>query len=251
MIFGIMNLKQSHARGTALTRPTALNTATLSARVGDLFAPGAVAAELRGPADPLLLLPAEAAFLGKAVPKRAQEFAAGRLCARRALAELGIADFAIAVADDRQPVWPYSMVGSITHTAGYCAAVVAERRNGRALGLDSEVVGDVNREIWSRICTPNETAWLESLPPSGRDAAVTLIFSAKEAFYKCQYPVAREGLSFQDVCVVPAAWGVPCGVFEIQALRGFAMSARTKQPMQGKYLFHEGFVTAGIDLPVT
>jgi len=154
-----------------------------------LFPPGAVAAELREPGDPQLLLPAEAMYVRRAVPKRVREFAAGRLCARRALAEFGIVDFPIQVADDRQPVWPGSMVGSITHTAGYGAAVVSERRSAAALGLDSEVVGDVKAELWPRICVPTESAWVESLPASEQAAAVTLIFSAKEAFYKLQEAV--------------------------------------------------------------
>jgi 4'-phosphopantetheinyl transferase EntD len=228
-----------------------VNPASLSPQVGKLFPLGAIAADLRGPGDPLLLLSAEAAFLGRAVPKRAQEFAAGRLCARRVLAEFGIEGFPILVADDRQPIWPDSMVGSITHTAGYCAAVIAGRRVARALGLDSEVVGDVNQEIWPRVCNSTEIAWLDSLPASERNAAATLIFSAKEAFYKCQYPVAGEALAFHDVSVVPAAWGTALGTFKIHPLRSIAIFANTMQPMQGSYLFHEQFVTAGIGLPAT
>jgi 4'-phosphopantetheinyl transferase EntD len=226
----------------------AMNPARLSASVGSLFPPGAVAAELRGPGDAELLLPAEAVFLGRAVPKRVQEFAAGRLCARRALADFGIVDFPIKVADDRQPVWPDTMVGSITHTAGFCAAVVAERRCAGALGLDSEVVGDVTAEIWHSICVPLETAWVRSLPASERAAAVTLIFSAKEAFYKCQYPMVREPLGFHDARVQAVGWGAADGAFNIHATRDIAISARTALPMQGRYLFHEGFVTAGIAL---
>ena len=83
-----------------------MNPAVLSASVGALFPPGASAAELRAPGDPALLLPEEAAFLGRAVPKRVREFAAGRLCARRALAQFGISDFPLRVAADRQAVWP-------------------------------------------------------------------------------------------------------------------------------------------------
>src|ERR1700720_856307 len=121
----------------------AMNPATLSPPLSGLFPAGVVAADLREPGDPALLLPAEARYLGRAIPKRAREFAAGRLCARPALAELGILDVAIEVGDDRQPIWPDSMVGSITHTAGFCAAVVAERRVVGALGLDREAVGEV------------------------------------------------------------------------------------------------------------
>jgi 4'-phosphopantetheinyl transferase EntD len=225
----------------------AINPANLSPLISRLFPAGVVAAEMREPADPALLLPAEARYLGRAVPKRAREFAAGRLCARRALAEFGIVDVAIEVADDRQPIWPDSMVGSITHTAGFCAAVVAERRMVGALGLDSEVVGDVGAEIWPRIGVPAETAWVQTLPASQHPAAKTLIFSAKEAFYKCQYPLTHERLDFQDVRV-EAAWDACQGRFWVHATRHLAVAQRTAMPMQGRYLFHQEFVSAGLSL---
>jgi 4'-phosphopantetheinyl transferase EntD len=225
-----------------------VNTANLSTNLASLFPPGVVAAELRGPGNPDLLFPEEAAYLGRAVPKRIGEFAAGRLCARRALAEFRIVDFAIKVADDRQPLWPDSMVGSITHTAGFCAAVVGERRRVAALGLDSEVVGDVKGEIWPSICLPVELKWIQSLPMSQQAAAVTLIFSAKEAFYKCQYSVVREPLDFHDVRVDAPAWGTADGAFEIHAMRGVAIAAHATLPLRGRYLFHEGWVTAGMGL---
>jgi 4'-phosphopantetheinyl transferase EntD len=225
-----------------------MNPATLSSSLSSLFPPGAVAADLREPGNPELLLPAEAMYLGRAVPKRVQEFTAGRLCARRALAEFGMVDFPIKVADDRQPIWPDSMVGSITHAAGFCAAVVAERLRAGGLGLDSEVVGDVNPEIWSSICVPFETAWIRSLPASEHAAAVTLIFSAKEAFYKCQYPMARERLNFHDARVEAVAWGATGGAFRIHATRSIRIAKFSALPMQGRYLYHAGFVTAGMGL---
>jgi 4'-phosphopantetheinyl transferase EntD len=222
-----------------------VNPATLSPALSKLFPAGVVAADLRDPGDAELLLPAEARYLGRAAPKRVREFAAGRLCARRALAEFGIVDFAIEVADDRQPVWPASMVGSITHTAGFCAAVVAERGLVGTLGMDSEVVGDVNPEIWSRVCVPVERAWLLALPASQQPAAITLIFSAKEAFYKCQYPVVHEPLDFQDVRV-ETPWGAEDCLFRIHPTRHIAMCKHAAMPMQGRYLFHQEFVTAGV-----
>ena len=225
-----------------------MNPASLSTRLGRLFSPGAVVATLREPGDPQQLLPEEAAHLGRAVPKRRQEFAAGRLCARRALAEFGMPDFPVRVAEDRQPIWPDSMAGSITHTAGFCAAVVAERRRIQALGLDSELVGDVKPEIWPHICLPDEIAWLRSLPASEQAPAATLIFSAKEAFYKCQYPVVHERLDFPDVRIEAAEWGASEGVFRIHPTRSIAIAAQRSLPMQGRYLFHERFVTAGMDL---
>jgi 4'-phosphopantetheinyl transferase EntD len=225
-----------------------MKPATLSSRLGRLFLPGAVAAELCGRGDPKLLLAAEAVYVGRAVPKRVQEFAAGRLCARRALAEFGIVDFPINAADDRQPIWPDNYVGSISHTSGFGAAVVAERAMAAALGLDSEVVGDVHPEVWPSICVPIETAWIESLPASEQAAAVTLIFSAKEAFYKCQYALVHERLDFHDVRVEVEAWGASRGTFRILATRNIALRTHTSLPVQGRYLYHERLVTAGMSL---
>jgi 4'-phosphopantetheinyl transferase EntD len=222
------------------------NPATLSPRLQSLFPPGALAAELAQPGDPASLFPEEAAFLGSAVAERAQQFAAGRACARRLLAEFGILDFPIKVAENRQPLWPEALVGSITHTNGFCAAVVAERTRICALGLDSEIAGRVRRELWRHICAADEINWLESLPESSRCAAATTLFSAKEAFYKCQYPLARQWLYFHDVRVELPAWGDARGTFLIHPTRDIAFSAHTEFPLQGRYVFHEQFVTTGL-----
>jgi 4'-phosphopantetheinyl transferase EntD len=225
-----------------------MNPAGLSTILSGLFPPGAVAAELHAPGDPSLLFRAERELLGRAVPKRVGEFAAGRLCARRALQELGVIDFPLRVGDDRQPLWPQAVVGSITHTTGYCAAVVAQRPWVHALGLDSEVVGDVNVEIWPRICVPAELAWIGSLPEAEQRAAVTLIFSAKEAFYKCQYSLVGERLNFQDARVEPAEWNLGRGGFHIHATRAIALPTADVQALHGRYVFHEGWLTAGMAL---
>jgi 4'-phosphopantetheinyl transferase EntD len=228
---------------------SAANPAVLSDAVRGLFPDGTVAAEMREPGDPSRLLPEEAACLTSgAVEKRRREFAAGRLCARRAMAELGVHDFALRVGADRQPLWPDSLVGSITHTGGLCAAVVAPKTSLAAVGLDSEVVGSVAPDLWPTICLPVELGWLESLPAAQRAAAVTLIFSAKEAFYKCQYPVTAEWLNFDDLQVEPLEWGPSAGAMQIRARRSLRIGDRVTLPVFGQYVFHEDFVTAGVAL---
>ena len=225
------------------------NPAILSSALGSLFPAAAVVAELRDPGEISLLLPAEAAYLGRSVPKRAREFAAGRLCARRALAEFGIADFPIEVAADRRPLWPPSIVGSITHTDGFCAAVVAERSSLVSIGIDSEGAESVKPELWESICVADEIAWLNSLAATQRRAAATLMFSAKEAFYKCQYPLTLQFLGFLDVQVQLPDWGAQRGIFTIAANRDIEVADHAVFPMCGRYLFHEQFVTAALCLP--
>lgn len=213
-----------------------------------LFPAGAFVAQMREPGDPGLLFPAEADCLGRAVPKRMQEFAAGRLCARRALAEFGIVDFPIIAASNRQPIWPGALVGSITHSGGLAAAVAAPKTRIAAIGLDSEVVDAVGRDIWPTICAPSEIGWVQSLPVDGQGPAVAFLFCAKEAFYKCQYPLTGEWLDFHDLCLTPADWGASRVAFSVRPLRRLGIEAYASPPWVGNALFHEHFVTAGVAL---
>ncbi len=223
--------------------------------VESLFPPGASAAELRSPGSFEMLMAAEAAAIEHAVPRRAAEFAAGRLCARHALAHLGIQDFPLRAASDRQPVWPESVVGSITHTAGFCAAVVGDKRSFFGLGLDTEAADAVKPELWGSICVAAELDWIGSLPEAARSRAATLIFSAKEAFYKCQYPSTGEWMDFADLLITPHDWGAAHGAFAIAPTRPLALFTRqagrslgTEPRMLGAYRFHDEFVSAGVHL---
>lgn len=226
--------------------------------LASLFPDGVVAAEMQAPGDASLLAPEEAAVVANAVPKRVGEFAAGRLCARRALAELGIVDIPVGAAPDRQPIWPEGIVGSITHTDGLCAAVVAERKLMRGIGIDAEPAGSVKAELWRRILIRTELDWLASLEVHERAAAATLIFSAKEAAYKCQYPATGERLSFSDLSVTVSDWGAERGALRVTPTRAIALGRLTTPEIEsaaccelpGAYRRNDGFVSAGIFLPV-
>ena len=91
--------------------------------------------------------------------------------------------------------------GSITHCTGVAGAVVAPVSKVQSLGVDVEVIDAVNEHLWPRVLNASEHAWLQSCPAGERRIWATVIFSAKEAFYKCQYPIAAQWLEFQDVQV--------------------------------------------------
>ena len=204
----------------------------------------------RIPGDPGDLHPVEAEHVAKAVPKRVAEFAAGRACARAALAEFGVRAVTLPAAPDRQPLWPDGFIGSITHTAGFCAAAVARRSNILAIGLDTEIAGAPTEDIWPVISRGEELAWIRSLPGGDRYAAITLLFAAKEAFYKCQYPLVGEWLDFHDLAVQVREWGEPAGSFAVTAARSIAFAGRVALPIVGRYLHHEHFVSAAVAVPV-
>ncbi len=134
-----------------------------------------------------------------ASPKRRREFATGRACARRALARLGFEGGALPRAADRTVVWPAGFVGSITHTEGYCAAAVARSTDYSSIGIDAEGLAQIDVELEKMICLPHERERLERCGAGERRRLATLFFSAKEAFYKWQFPLTGRWLDFHDV----------------------------------------------------
>ena len=244
--------RQVSTRAVAVTERVAQqkNPAHLSPLLTSLFPLGVVGAELRAAADPSLLFAGEAPSQGAAVPKRIQEFAGGRLCARRALAEFGINDYPLRINHDRLPRWPAPVIGSISHTVGLCGAVIARRSQFRAIGLDIETVADVTPEIWPFICSPEDRALLDSLSKPDQDRCAALIFSAKEAFYKCQYAVTQQWLEFDDVMLEIRASDLSSGGFSLRARRSIALSQHATMPVFGRFMFHGDLVVAGIALGV-
>jgi 4'-phosphopantetheinyl transferase EntD len=220
--------------------------ARASALVRGLFAPGVAAAELREAGDAALLLAVERAECAGASPKRVAELAAGRQCARAALAEFGLTGVAVTRNGDRSPVWPAGFTGSITHTQGYCAAAVAPRGQFAALGLDAEIVGRVTPELWAYLFTPAEATLLEALPIRRRAAVATLIFSAKEAFYKCQYALTAAWLDFDEVTLEIDDLDATAGAFTVRPLRALGSPLLAGRALRGRFCFADGLVVTGI-----
>ena len=242
------DLKNNEAEENLMRAVAQKNPARISPRISNLFPRGAAGAELRGPGDPSLLFYEEARYVANALPARAREFAAGRLCARRALERFGFARYPLRVSGDRSPQWPPTLVGSITHIDGGGAAVVAQRRLFRGIGLDMETVGGVTRETWPVVCTAEEAAALAALPETEQARYAALVFSAKESFYKCQHQVTRQWLEFHDVSLniffddANAGYFVPTLRKKIQALEWGATAC------QGRFRFYGNLVLTGIAL---
>jgi 4'-phosphopantetheinyl transferase EntD len=222
------------------------NPARLSEELAGLFPLGVVAAELRGNAPVALLTPSELHFISHCADKRIQDFTAGRACAQRALQELGITGFSLLSAPDRAPLWPPSITGSITHTNGYRAAVVARERDLRSVGLDCESIDALDPELWPRICAPAELQRLGELDSAAGQRQAALIFAAKEAFYKCQYPLTKQWVGFEDVVIESAAWRTDAGTFRVLPQTGLGLDSARIAALRGRFLFRDRRVIAGI-----
>ncbi|WP_109512028.1 4'-phosphopantetheinyl transferase family protein [Pseudomonas ovata] len=144
------------------------------------------------------------ASIQRSVAKRQTEFLAGRLCAREALRRLDGRACVPAIGEDRAPVWPAGICGSITHSTGWAAAIVAQQAHWRGLGLDAEHLLDAERarRLAGEILTAEELARLHNLPAEQIALCVTLTFSIKEALFKALYPLVGKRFYFEDAHVL-------------------------------------------------
>lgn len=147
-------------------------------------------------------LPGEEAAITRASALRRREFLAGRALARQAMRGLDFASQPIPAGDDRAPVWPAGMTGSISHCEDWCVAAAARVEDGYlSIGLDIEPALPLDPDLIEDVCTPEECGWLALQPASLRNVLARAMFSAKECAYKCQYPLSRTLLDFQAMSI--------------------------------------------------
>lgn len=223
----------SPARGLASRAPA----------IEALFTGDVVAFDSRMKIPPDALLDAERECLSRASPKRARDFATGRICARSGMAVLGVPVAPLLSDSDRVPIWPSGIVGSISHTDEYCVAVVALAAHRAAVGVDAETVGRLGRPLWPRVLCAAERTWVDTLPEALQSRMATVIFSAKEAFYKCQYALTRSWLGFEDARVE-----VIDDSFAVSVVNPRAAIHRVAPSFAGRFLFAEDIVVTGISM---
>lgn len=142
---------------------------------------------------------AERGAVKNAVPRRVAEFHAGRAAARAAMVRLSLPPRPVPMGPDRAPVWPEGITGSISHSKTACVAAVALRRDWAGLGIDLEEATPLESSLLPEICTKAEQHWLGTQPEAERGILAKLIFSAKEATYKAQYPITKRLFGFQTL----------------------------------------------------
>lgn len=127
----------------------------------------------------LLWLPHHAQ-LARAGRKRKAEHLAGRIAAVHALREWGHKNVP-GIGEQRQPLWPHGLFGSISHGATSALAVVSRQ----PVGVDIETIftPQTAAEVCSSLVDDKEERILRSstLP---FPLALTLAFSAKESVFK-------------------------------------------------------------------
>jgi 4'-phosphopantetheinyl transferase EntD len=145
------------------------------------------------------LLPSSVVCVERRGEPRSKNFEVGRTCVREALQRLGSRTVDVPSGSSGEPLWPEGVVGSVTHTEGYCAAAVAWARDVGKLGIDAEVHRALSEGALDIVANPDELKMIRALPAGIHWDAV--LFSAKESIYKAWFPSGGP-LGWEQVSVV-------------------------------------------------
>ncbi|MFD3419585.1 4'-phosphopantetheinyl transferase family protein [Streptomyces decoyicus] len=216
--------------------------------IDELLPESVFAAEVFGEPPAAALLPEEETLVSRAVDKRVREFAAGRWCARKAMAGLGAPPVPILPGPRGEPRWPSGLVGAITHCDGYAAAVVARSTEVLALGVDAEPAKPLPDGVLEAVALPGERAGLPrnpyGAPPLPWDR---LLFSAKESVYKAWFPMTGRPLEFEDAFL---SFDPDGGSFTARLLvPGWQLGDSVRSGFQGRWAVRAGLVMTAVVVP--
>ncbi|HEY0837553.1 MAG TPA: 4'-phosphopantetheinyl transferase superfamily protein [Azospirillum sp.] len=160
------------------------------------------------------ILPEEQALVVGAVPRRRHEFATGRWLSRQGLRHFGLPDRPVGMGRLRNPLWPDSIIGTISHDGAHCAVVLMER-SGPVAGIGIDLIALAQRAGRMEELTPMFVAG-----PGELDAVAALcdavepamlLFSLKESVIKA---LAHRLTDFIDMRDIVFGWsdGLRVGV---------------------------------------
>lgn len=142
--------------------------------------------------------------IAKSHQKRKISFLAGRLCAWLALSNTQKIPFERMLhSENRMPIWPPNICGSITHTKNLVRAAVGNTQEIKNIGIDSQVHirSDLIERLSTKIAIQKELDLISDISVDGQ-IGLTCIFSAKESLFKCLYPLTKTSFYFKDAQII-------------------------------------------------
>ncbi|MFD4262659.1 4'-phosphopantetheinyl transferase [Streptomyces sp. NPDC058534] len=201
------------------------------------------------PAD-ATLFPEEAAVVRNAVDSRRREFTTVRMCARRAVADLGLAPVPVLPGVGGAPRWPETVVGSLTHCSGYRAAVLGRSTDFAMIGIDAEPHAPLPEGILDATALATERRHLRLL--AAADPGVhwdRLLFCMKEAVFKAWYPFTGRALDFEDADITI---DLDESTFSARILAPHTLPGGARlNRLDGRWLAGDGLALAAIAVPTT
>ena len=152
------------------------------------------------------------------------------------------------MAAGRSPVWPQGYVGSITHTDDLLGVAVARRKDFRSVGIDAEAIiqPETTVEI-DDLCMSERERSLRDSVEIDHQTFSSLCFSAKEAFFKCLYPLTGVWFDFQDAEI--ASFDANLQLLQMRLLQDLDSGFRQGQVFGGAFRCTDRRVYTAFALP--
>ncbi len=170
----------------------------------------------------------------KATPRR-DEFIRSRLLLR----SITGANSSFLPDTENTPSWPPGLCGSITHKNGHVAVCTAPAKNFHSIGIDSENASKDISHLKEKICTENDLVFIDRICEQSKveqGSAIALIFSAKEALFKCHFPVGKLMFWFHDAEL--SHIDMTTGEIDIRVLTETSPITQKGQVTRGRFLLH-------------
>lgn len=141
--------------------------------------------------------------LANSVLKRRSEYFAGRYCAIKTLKRFGIETSFIDTGENREPLWPQGLIGSISHCSNHAVAVIDRSSRFLGIGIDIEdkISAKTMHNVQEQILDERELQII-SRNPEEKAILFTMAFSVKEAFFKAAYGSVRRYFGFDAVSII-------------------------------------------------
>ena len=175
---------------------------------------------------------------------RKAEYIAGRFCAIKALNSKGLKVNNILSNEDRTPIWPNGIRGSITHCKNFVSVAISLDESVKSIGLDCEFIvsKSLTKEMIDNVLFEEE----KELIFGDLQEFITLTYSIKESFFKAVYPLTKEFFYFEHAEILEI--NPVDKTFKIKALRENEKRIVGDKAFKGKDFISEGIVHTGLEI---
>ncbi len=173
--------------------------------------------------------------LNNALTLRRAEYLAGRVLAKMNLTRLGLSACELLPDQYGIPQWPAGISGSLSHNRKIvvCATLPSEQAGMAGIDIETLISPEDAQLLWRHIISPQEYAFLMAQPLEFHQM-LTLVFSAKESFYKLVFPKTRNAMVFHSVRFI--AFDLQDGTFSLTIPDELTTLFRSRRYADGTFL---------------
>jgi len=150
------------------------------------------------------------------------------------------------IGEHREPVWPNGFIGSLSHSRTYVVSALAKNDSIEYLGIDIEYIGRVGTGVAQKILIDKDVTNADGLTT---DQVLTLIFSAKEAFYKALFPKYGRFFGFESAYISNISFSNKSFNLSLSVDLDEYFTMERFNNIEGKFIIYDSHIITLIEIP--